>query len=1268
MPRKRSGLCASLGALAVACGFAALPAAAEETGLLFRLSADKGLTADYAAGDPVPNFADKVRITPKARLGAGALEADDDQVLAWNAGQNIYAKRGTVSFFWRSRHPMGETQFPLFRVSYADHSSWDMVWLRIDWNGHGFDAFVTDPSLSRARVSYRLPEIPAADAWTHIAFSWDETSGVRLWVNGKPAARKDGPIVLDAGLDQFGPHSRIISPYQVQSRYNFLRGGDLDELRIYDRPLGDGEVASLATGETPTAAPALSPFSDPAIRAAWRTRFGWTGSPPPALGAASTTIRKVEFADAKDIKQWMYKGVDGIAETTWPGVYNRSRLEGRNDYFQLPDWNTYVEGGKAYDLTLPDEPWNRLEITGAAYGQLTFDGKPLARRPKGMARSTIELNDVRRAGALRFVNDAQETPIQEIAAYQVAPGEAPEGVERLSYTIRTLVEPDYGNLDSVKRFIADRHAPEERTTVVAVPDRAPMRSRKASPAKGLPIVHVLIPSNFGEAPAGQPLSRTWEYGWENAYDGLDGVILEIPALKVAPTHNGLFPLNIQVKDPVWPARNLIDVNVSVKPGEARTLWLDTRDRILTKDPLYLTIAGAGDDFDAGALDGAKVRLVFKPRAEAKVQHVKDRHDQVRDNFGFVVEERPTSKRQKLFQRLNADVTDLLRVDPEHMKGRLYLSEMTAGGRKWPDFQQAQAPAGVPLWAFRQTENLKQVQSFINWWIDHRQASYGDFGGGLSDDSDLLNQWPSAALLGLDVGKITASHDAAVEAIYRNGMVTNGLSTILTDELHAYEDGINADAQAMYLHWGEPRVMERLMETVRSLDEKITGVNAAGHRHIVSNYFSGSHVVKERPWQWSKPYSYFVFHPALLLGEFNGDPRSRKLIIDLADGYLAHGKQGADGVWEYPHEINFPDDAERGGGLYTGTGPVGPAQLFYAAWRWTGDDKYLRPILGRQKRQGVATLSEINANTLPLLGEPKDWSANLLTRAASPEASQSDLYVGWSLTGDKRMLERMFAREIQTSAQHMEMHTVDHWWSDRVEIFSDLLQRTRLGGMALRRNQTMPGHTVSWRFAAPAKATDVAILMPNATPTRFKVIAFNISGQPVQAALTGFDVLPGRWRMTSGTDLDGDDRPDAGAATTAFDFERGKSVDVTFPSMRATVLEFQLEAPAATPVHARPDLGVGRGDVALSRGAALVTVHSLGSQAAPAGTISVEDASGRVVATAATPAMEAPVDTRPRKAAVRVSLPRGFDPKGAIVRVALPGAEVTTLNNVAALQE
>jgi hypothetical protein len=66
MARARQTLKAALllsAALAVvpALGHAA-PDPRGDSGLLFHLTGDKGLTADVAGGDPAPNFADKVRI------------------------------------------------------------------------------------------------------------------------------------------------------------------------------------------------------------------------------------------------------------------------------------------------------------------------------------------------------------------------------------------------------------------------------------------------------------------------------------------------------------------------------------------------------------------------------------------------------------------------------------------------------------------------------------------------------------------------------------------------------------------------------------------------------------------------------------------------------------------------------------------------------------------------------------------------------------------------------------------------------------------------------------------------------------------------------------------------------------------------------------------------------------------------------------------------------------------------------------------------------
>lgn len=1221
---------------------------ASPSGLLFRVSADKGFAADVAAGDPIPNFQDKVKIVPTGIGGSGAIEWPDDGVLTWQAPGNIYSQRGTLSFFWRSRTPVGEAPFVLFRVGYADHTSWDMCFLRIDWNGHGFDAFVTDANLSRIRLSFTIDKTPAPDAWIPIAFSWDENKGVRLYVDGKEAARKEIVADLDSGLDGFGLAARVVSPHQVQSRYSFMRGSDFDEIRIYDHMLDGSEIAALARNEAPAIPVTPVTISDAAEHRAWLHRYGWDdGKAPPLLTAPATTIRKVEFADAKDKKEWMWKATDGIAETTWPGVYNRSRLPGRTDYFQLPDWNVYVEGGRALDLSLPDEPFNRLEIRGAAFGTLDYTPPgqeaptPLAKRAKGPVR-TYDQFDTRRGGHLRFTNIEQETPIQEIWAYNVTEGAEPEGTIKLNYTIQSSAAPDYDNLAALRAFIAGRYPQGERATVVALPSGAASRKRAPEPGSGMPLVHVLIPAGFGDPAAAQPLTRAWAYGWENMHDGLDGIAIDIPALNVTPV-NEVIPLNIQVKDPIWPGRDMIDVSVSVKPGAARTVWLDLRDRILSNDSLYLTFASASPDFGASSLDGARIRLVFKDREQAKIEHIADRLNQVKDNWGYLVEEHPASKRERLFRRVWTDATDLLRVDPDNLIGRSYWADIAYGSEGWPAFQQPEPPAGVPLWAFRQTEDLKLVRRFINWWIDNRQVPYGDFGGGISDDTDLTEQWPGLALMGVDPDKIRDSLNALCEAAYKNDMFTGGLATLVTDELHSYEDGINSNSEAFYLDWGEPLVAERLMQTAKDLTDRIILPNPSGHMHFASNWFGGPKVYREGPWEWGKPYSYVITHPLLLLGQYNANPIARKTVIGLADGYLAHGRQGADGVWSYPEEINWRSDAERGKDLSAGTGLEAPLQDFWAAYRWTGDGKYLRPLESVAAKTGPQALGLLNENVIEATGHMADWGKAVAGRAGKNNGFES--YMAWVATGDVRWLEKLHAGAIQLKSQRLWMETEGHWWVDRVELPSEILQRERLGGVALKRNHLYPGHTVSWRFADRDGAEQVAILLSEVSANHFKVTAYNLADHPLAAAMTSWNVTAGHWKMNG----------------APVDLERSASVDLSF-APGANFYDFTLDQPV-TPTEQRADLGIGRGDVTIDGKGIHVTVHSLGALPVSGGTLSLFDQTGKEVASAKVPAMEAPADLMPKRVMVTLTPPKGFRPSGAKIQVRADAAlEVTQLNN------
>lgn len=1240
--------------------------ASPQPGLLFYLSGDHGFKADYAANKrPEPNYLKDVKLLPGGAQG-DYLQCGDNQLLSYWAPGNIYAQRGTLSFFWRSRTPVDATEFPVFRVGFGDHSSWDMVWLRIDYNGHGFDAFVTDVNLGRTRVSVALPQFPKADEWTHLAISWDERSGIRFYINGKLAATRAATGLFDTALDQFGPHSRIIAPTGVESSYNYDRGGDLDELRIYDRALSDDNIAGLAHNRIPAAIPDKPTDLSNADRDAdWLKRYGWNrpGDLPKVLPAPETAIRKVEIHDAYDLKRWWWRATDGIRETTWPGVYNRSRLVGRFDYFQLPDWDCYSLSGKAVTFYLPQEPWNHLEMEGGAWGNVALltpgNGNPravadpdqhdptpqLARtlfeRPRNQERTTHDFAEPIIGGHVRFTNVEQEEPIGEFAAYMIQPGREPDGSAVLRYTLSSRGDLENPSLHELTGYIQGRFPAGEQTVMIAAPGGAAgdprsavgrnARSRMAPAAAGVPaapVLQVLIPADFRAVQADEGHGGT--YGWENMHAGLDGIALDLPALHLKPAHGGIIPMNIRIADPIWPMRAMLDISFSVKPDQPYTLWLDTRDRLLPNGKsLWLSIASASPEFTSAALEGARLRLVFKPWDAALPEHIADRTTEVRDVYANLVEENVASRKLNTFNRIDADLTDLLRVDPTNDLGRKYWAELNREQPR-PPYTLPATPAGVPEWAFLQVEDLRELKSLIEWYIDNRQISNGEFGGGLSDDSDFLNWWPPLALMGADPDKLQASLLKTLEAMYDQKMFANGLASAQYDELHAYEDGINVLSEAMMLDYGSPRLLERAMETSRRL-EWLTGYNSAGQRQIRSSYYSGTRMAEGGVWGWAKDRSYYVFHPALLLANYNGTPRTRKMITETADGFLAHRRADASGRMQMHYTVNFHtnEDLPSNGNS--------PWFVLWGAYKFTGDSKYLLPF----QDDPPAALRTINADVLDVLKVRDTWGRQLLTTVAPDRRTdggstgETNTQLTWQLTGDTKWLSKVYAAQLETAEDRRFINREGSLWIDRVYFNEGELQRARLGGVALLRNNDYPGHVVSWRFQAPANEQSVAILVPIGAPDHIKIIAYNLDSQPVTASMTGWEIDPGQWELTQGTQKD-ETAPVTSATTGIVSFERSASLPVTFAPRTTTVLELKLKTPGV-PYWSRPDLGIDRGDIAIEGRTMRVTVHSLGAVQAPAADLVVRDSAGRELARARTPVLPAPADLMPKTAVVTLHL-------------------------------
>jgi hypothetical protein len=160
----------------------------------------------------------------------------------------------------------------------------------------------------------------------------------------------------------------------------------------------------------------------------------------------------------------------------------------------------------------------------------------------------------------------------------VHPGAEPTGVDTLRYRLTATIRPDDNpSTAPLVDYIRGRFPADERMTMMAMPAGAPGTRAKEVPP-GLPIVHILVPADFRSQMVAD--GHGFSYGWENIDAGLDGIAIDLPALKIQPNADGVIPLNIEIKDPLWPMRDMLTFTFAVQPNTPHTLWLDTRDRIL----------------------------------------------------------------------------------------------------------------------------------------------------------------------------------------------------------------------------------------------------------------------------------------------------------------------------------------------------------------------------------------------------------------------------------------------------------------------------------------------------------------------------------------------------------------------------------------------------------------------------------------------------------------------------------------------------------------
>lgn len=292
--------------------------------------------------------------------------------------------------------------------------------------------------------------------------------------------------------------------------------------------------------------------------------------------------------------------------------------------------------------------------------------------------------------------------------------------------------------------------------------------------------------------------------------------------------------------------------------------------------------------------------------------------------------------------------------PENRIARMYLGETIP----WP--KHFASVASAPEWAILQREQLERLTEIIVWWIEHRQRSDGQFGGGWGDDCEMWRWW-SSVLLGFDDPRVREGQLKFSRAAVERPHLAGGFNVTVTDVEHAAEDTTDNLVPLLVLEPDTARWEQWALKLADFASDVWTGRNQQGGRQFKSFYFSATEVSPVPTRALDVIANVGALHPALLVWQKTGDPKLTTVMTEWLDTWVKSTARAENGkpAGILPASIRWPDGKAAGadGNWWE---PVKPGGFMYSYYLWpsvitemtdalvmayivTNDEKYLAPI-------------------------------------------------------------------------------------------------------------------------------------------------------------------------------------------------------------------------------------------------------------------------------------------------------------------------------------
>jgi hypothetical protein len=210
----------------------------ENDGLIFYAPMDGTADAKFAISRKNPLISKNLTFA-EGRNGKAVRITDDAQL--YYDGRNCNMEEGTVALWVKRDNKWSEKQsFIIYKATVGpEWNQNSLVLIVTEWNQLRVWVWNADKKQWLIMSPNQIEQ--AAQTWYHIAFTYEEGS-VKIYINGKEISYGtacDPMVEMPSGTPKMIGIGCDYTPKSVLK-------GEVDELRIYNRPLTAAEIAELA--------------------------------------------------------------------------------------------------------------------------------------------------------------------------------------------------------------------------------------------------------------------------------------------------------------------------------------------------------------------------------------------------------------------------------------------------------------------------------------------------------------------------------------------------------------------------------------------------------------------------------------------------------------------------------------------------------------------------------------------------------------------------------------------------------------------------------------------------------------------------------------------------------------------------------------------------------------------------------------------------------------------------------------------------------------